>query len=316
VKNDMRRTLVLLLSFAGTFGCEEPFDPYNRLTAMRVLAIRADPPLPAPGETSTLSALVYSTPEDPPVSYRWSWCPLAGPPEAGHPCLISDQQLAELGQAAGVTLPGFELGDQPTAQLTHAIDPAILTALCEGEGLSQLPQLPSCEGGFPVQIKVIITSATKTETAVRNLRLRLSAIAAGNTNPTIEGLLARPPEQELQPLDEQAMMTLPRNKKTVIRAVVPETTAEEYDGLDNDRRPARVHEVLALTWFVESGTTDSERTSFVFGEVSLADALENEWTPARTKDYAGSRSRIIVVIRDNRGGVAWREGSVMLGETP
>jgi hypothetical protein len=303
--------LSLLLALAAP-ACEDPFDPYNRLTSLRVLAIRADPPLPAPGETSTFSALVYSKPDDPPLSFKWSWCPQPGPAEEGYPCRISEDQVTALA-AAGVTLPSFDLGDQPTAQLTHAVDPLILTQLCEGAGL---PQVPRCEGGFPIQIRLTITSATKTVTAVRELRLRLGAAAEANTNPTIEGLMAQPPEQELQALDEQASMTLPRHEKSVIRAVVPEAVAEEYDGLDNDRRPARVHEILALTWFVESGDTKSERTSFIHGQIPLADALENQWTPARTKDYESSRSRIIVVIRDSRGGVAWREGSVMLGETP
>jgi len=278
-----------------------------------VLAIRAEPPLPAPGESSTLSALVYSKPDDPPLTFRWSWCPLAGPAEEGYPCRISDEQIAALAQA-GVTLPSFDLGDQPTAQVTHAIDPLILTQLCEGAGL---PEVPRCEGGFPIQIRLTVTSASKTETAVRELRLRLGPAAEPNANPTIDGLLAQPPNlEEFQLIDDQAAMTLPRHEKSALRAVVAESASEEYQGLDNDRQPARVNEVLALTWFVESGDTKSERTSFVKGQTPLAVALENEWTPARTKDYEPARSRIIVVIRDNRGGVAWREGTVMLGDAP
>ncbi len=304
--------LPLVLSLLAGSGCNDPFDPFNRLTSMRVLAIRSDPPLPAPGETVTLSALVYSTPDDPPLSYEWSWCPLPGPSDQGHPCQISDQQLAQLAEA-GVQLPSFDLGDQPTAQLTHAIDPLILTQLCAGVGLQDVPV---CEGGFPVQIRLTVSSATKTETSVRQLRLRLGPAAEANANPNIEGLLAVPKDGDPQPIDEQGTMTLPRHEKTVIRAVVPESAAEEYEGLDNDRQPARVHEILALSWFVESGDTKAERTSFISGQIPLATAVENQWTPARTKDYPGAQSRIIVVLRDNRGGIAWREGRVTLGEAP
>ena len=71
-----------------------------------------------------------------------------------------------------------------------------------------------------------------------------------------------------------------------------------------------------LTWFIESGDTKSEHTSFISGEVPLKDAVSNEWTPARTKKYARDRARLIVVLRDNRGGVSWTEGAVILGEDP
>ena len=33
-------------------------------------------------------------------------------------------------------------------------------------------------------------------------------------------------------------------------------------------------------------------------------------------DYAATTARLIVVIRDNRGGVGWRGGIVNLGATP
>jgi hypothetical protein len=307
----LRLPLLLAAVTAAFAGCTEEFDPYNRLTGFRVLAIRSEPPLPGPGETSTLSVLVYAPADDPPVSYAWSWCPMAGPAEKGHECLVGEEQLAMLA-AAGLGLPPLDLGAAPTASLTHAVDPGLLAALCDGStGL--LPTLPDCERGFPVQIKVTVSSGTRTATAVRELRLRFDPATEPNRNPTIEGLEARQEEDLFVPMTEQNALTLPRDDKTDIRAIVPDAASETYMGKDNDLRPAIVREQLVLTWFIESGDTKSERTTYIPGDIPLKTLVTNEWTPARIKDYARDRARIIAVLRDNRGGVAWTEGAVTLG---
>jgi hypothetical protein len=317
----LRRLSLAVLVYAALFapGCSEDFDPYNRVNSLRVLAIRSDPPLPGPGETATLSALVYTPADSPPPTLRWSWCPMAGPAEQGYPCQVSAEQAAML-EEAGVALPSFDLGSEPTAKLTHSIDPLVLGALCDGSA-GVLPALPVCEGGFPVQVRLTAESGDQTVMAVRELRLRFDPATEPNQNPTIAGLMVGKPgaqdPAEFVPLAEgQALPTVPRDEETPLRAVVPESAAETYDGRDNDRQPARVHEQLVLTWFVETGDTRSERTSFIFGEVAREDFLSNEWTPPRSKMYPSDRSRLLVVIRDNRGGVSWTEGAVMLGQDP
>jgi hypothetical protein len=311
--------LTLLVSLAAALagasaGCAEEFDPYNRLTALRVLAIRSEPPTPGPGETATLSALVYAPPDEPPLSYEWSWCPMAGPAGEGYPCLVSPEQVAMLEQA-GIVLPPFDLGSGPTATLAHTIDPALIAQLCAGTA-GVLPQLPDCEGGFPVKIRLTVRSGDRALIAVRDLRLRFDPATEPNQNPVIEGILAEAEVDRFVPVTEQEAPTLPRDEETVIRALVSESQSEEYSGRDIELRPARVRELLMLTWFIESGSTRSEQTSFIFGEVPIMDAVSNEWTPARTKDYAGDRSRVIVVLRDSRGGVSWTEGAVTLGGDP
>jgi hypothetical protein len=317
----LRRLSLAVLAGTAIFapGCGEDFDPYNRVNSLRVLAIRSDPPLPGPGETATLSALVYSPADRPAPRLQWSWCPMAGPADQGYPCQISAEQAAMLAEA-GVPLPAFDLGSEPTAKLTHSVDPLVLTALCDGSA-GVLPQLPICEGGFPVQVRLTVENDEETVVAVRELRLRYDPATGPNQNPTIEGLLVGKPGAEdpgdFVPLAEgQPPPTVPRDEETPLRAVVPESAAETYDGLDDDRQPARVHEQLVLTWFVETGDTASARTSFIFGQVAREDFLSNEWRPPRSKDYAADRSRLLLVIRDNRGGVGWTEGAVMLGRDP
>jgi hypothetical protein len=308
-------SLGITLASALSFGCSADFDPYNRLNSLRVLAVRSDPPTPGPGETATLSALVYTPQPGTAVSYTWSWCPFPGSASDGYPCQVTAEQAAMLA-GAGVTLPPFDLGSASTAQLTHAIDPAILARLCAG--LPGVPELPDCEGGFPVQVRLVVSGGGDSITTVRQLRLRFDPATMPNTNPHIDGLTAAIGGAD-QPIGDVPTLTLPRDEETVIRAQVPLEVSEAYRGKDDDDQPADLRERLVLSWFIESGDTDNPQTSFIQTKttmIPLERATRAKWTPAKTKDYAAGTSRLIVVIRDNRGGVAWRSGIVNLGATP
>jgi hypothetical protein len=320
--------LVATGALLGASACGNDFDPYNRLNSLRVLAVVADPPTPGPGETATLSALIY-TPEagaaESPatgVTYAWSWCPFPGSANDGYPCQVTQAQLAML--ATGTPLPPLDLGSTPTVSLANAVNPAVLAQLCAG--VPGAPQVLDCTGGFPVQVKVVVTSPTDTITTVTSLRLRFDAATTANQRPTVDGLIAELPAADpaittptVQPIDPETpgqvpAVTLTRDKETVIKAIIPATVIETYLGRDDDLNPAMVSEHLTLTWFVESGDTDDDRTSFVAGGIGTLDkTLKNKWKPGLTKDYAPTTSRIVVVARDNRGGVAWRSGIVALG---
>jgi hypothetical protein len=312
----------------GAASCGNDFDPYNRLNSLRVLAIVADPPTPGPGETANLSALIY-TPEagaaESPatgVTYSWSWCPFPGSSNDGYPCQVTQEQLAML--SAGTPLPPLELGTTPTISLANAVNPAVLQQLCAG--VPGAPQILDCTGGFPVQVKVVVQSPTDSITTVTSLRLRFDTATAANQRPTIDGLIAELPPAatappgtppQVIPIDPDPTpapaVALRRNEDNVIKALIPATVIETYLGRDDDLNPAMVSEHLTLTWFVESGDTRSSRTSFVAGGIgTLEKTLSNKWKPALTKDYAPTTSRIVVVARDNRGGVAWRSGVVAL----
>jgi hypothetical protein len=242
--------LILVISFAA---CGEDFAPYNRLGGLRVLAIQADPPTPAAGEASTFTPLVYTPGEvpDPTLVISWSWCPFAGPAAAGYPCLVTEEQLGMLapggGGGGGGAVPPFDLGTGPTASFTHNVDPALLARLCAGVDGS--PQLPDCEGGFPVQVKMIARTDSDEVMAVRTLRLPVDAAGTPNTNPTIDGLAAVIDDAE-QSLSDDPAVTLPRAVDTTIRATVGETAAEGYTGKKPDGTMGGVRETLTLTWFI------------------------------------------------------------------
>ena len=335
--------LASILTLAVQAGCRPDFAPYNRLTSLRVLAIQSDPPTPATGETTMLSALVFTPAADPAapvpvtVTYAWSWCPFPGAANDGHPCLLTEDQVTAFEAMYGVTgqVPPFDLGAAPTAMLPNTIDPMLLTALCAG--VPGAPQAPDCNGGFPVQVALSVTSfddsGTQTDqvNAVFTVRLRFDGgptapyslstpnaipmIGAGGITATIAGVPTAIPGLDAA---ATAPITLPRDTATALAADVAETEAEVYDGLDDDGNPATITERLFLTWFVETGVTDQSRTSFIDGSTSFPDLLTNTWTPQRFKDYSKPDARIIVVIHDSRGGVSWQNGIgiVHLESTP
>jgi hypothetical protein len=294
-------------SFGG--GCSPSFDPYSRLETLRVLAIRSDPVSPASGETANLSALIYTVPGQPVTATTWSWCPLAGASTAGYPCLVTEADLSALtGQPVS-----FDLGSAPTASLTNAFDPTALQTICAGTPPFSPP--PDCTNGLPVTIRLTVTTADDQVVAIAPLNLLFGAGQQANNNPTIGGPFAVVGGVS-QDLDAAGTPILPRLVETPIGVTVPDDASETYLGTDNNGNPASVREQLVLTWFVESGDTQDQNTTFIDGVIPLAEATTNGWTPDSEARYPVDTAELIVVIRDGRNGVAWTSGLAHLAQTP
>jgi hypothetical protein len=307
------RLLALALLLAPAAACSNDFDPPSRIKSLRVLAVRGEPVSPDLGASTTLSALVFTAEPDPSLTYAWSWCPFPGQANDGYPCKVTEADLAQLG--GGITVPPFDLGTGVTAKLDNTLPPALLQQICAG--VPGAPQVMlDCDGGFPVQVKLLVKTDTDEVTAVRTLRLPAGGAVEPSTNPTLDGLSAVLEGADV-PIDDAAAATLPRLEDTTIKAAVSPAASETYTGRNDDNQiTAGLHERLILSWFVESGDLDSRQTSYIAGLTPLEDATQNKWKPARTKDYASDESRLIVVLRDNRGGVSWKIGKVKLGATP
>jgi hypothetical protein len=305
---------VVSLALLAITGCGgEDFDPYNRVNSLRVLAIASDPASPGSSETATLTPLIYASLDDPPLHFAWSWCPLAAPIPAGGECMVDEAEFAQLAMRSGVNLPPYDLGSEATAQFSNVFDPALLAQLCAQsvEGLA----LVNCEHGFPIQIRLTVTSAKDEVVAVRTLRLRFGEIEP-NTNPAIAAIRATLPAEGQLELAEpsegtEPEVTLPRRESTTIIADISESEAETYQSAGEQAR-----ERLLVTWFVETGSTKYEHTSFDEGVQPIEETVENRWEPERVSDYPPNTARLWVVVRDDRGGVGWRSAAVRLSETP
>ena len=315
--------VALVASASG--GCGADFAPFNRVTGLRVLAIQSTPATPLTGETATFSALVVTPSSEPapPLTYKWSWCPTAGVSSNGYKCPIDEAFLAAQGLPP---LPAFDLGAEPTASLANNIPSDLFAAVCSGKVTlpGQSVSFPlDCSAGYPIQIMLTVNSDTDALTAVQTVKLRFDPTTPANDNPKIDGLSAiLGPANMAMPVPivgsaaEGPLVTLPRQVATRLQVDMSESVAEVYLGKDDDGNPATVTERLFLTWFIETGDTDDQRTSFYSGSTNFADLTKNTWTPGPVKDYPSDTARIYVVAHDSRGGVSWRPGTVTLGAAP
>jgi hypothetical protein len=319
------------LILAGAAGCGPDFDPYGRLIGLRVLAVRSDPPNPAAGETAMLSAVI-----DPPemaaqLRHVWSWCPVPRPGGVGvSDCLFTPEALTEAAMLPPGVLPPTNLGEGETVAFMHGVQPEQLQPFCRSNEMQ--PFGADCGVGFPVKVGLTVTALDGSDEieSVWSLLLPVESGAPVNRNPAINGFVAVIDGVEV-PLtaDPDPLLVLPRDEETVIRAVLPDGVIETYTDKDPDSNPETpdvlegAPERLFLSWFVQSGETDDERTGTNYGQgytIPIPDALalarENKWAPALVRKYPGETARLVVVIRDNRGGVGSRAATVRLEGGP
>ena len=135
-------------------ACGADFEPYNRLSELRVLAVRADPPWPAPTEATRLQAAVYS-PDGATPAYAWSWCPWRGSSDAGYECAVAAADFEAFLERAGVPTPtiDYDLGTEESASFRAPLPSTAVAALCAGlAGDDPPPYVPDCVGGLPISI--------------------------------------------------------------------------------------------------------------------------------------------------------------------
>lgn len=312
----------LAVALGAGSGCSDDFEPYSRLSSLRVLGIAGDPAAPFTGETTTLSAMVF-TPTDEPVSYSWTWCPLPGPSRDEYRCQISEGELSAL--LGGAPVPPYSLGSDPTASFTNNFPAAALMRACELAAGNPLAG-SSCSKGFPIQIRVEVNSPSYREQnpdkpkgliAVKTLNLRFDPATPANGNPQLGGLTATINGEEVAITDDPVpTVTLQRFEETEIKVGLAPEQAEIYT-LPPDPKPIR--EYLLLSWFVESGDIDEDRTAYQFNAdlvetVPIDRARTNKWQPGKLEDYPGQIARIVVVVRDSREGISVVRGRVFLGD--
>lgn len=308
-----RRALLVLLLLASACGGDE-FDPYARLKALRVLAIRSEPVAPASGQSTTLTPLVYVPEGAPEPTFAWSWCPFTASAADGAQCPIDEAELQQL-SGAGISLPPFDLGTGASATFENRFTPELIQLACSGGGMAEALGLLDCDQGLPVQIKLTVQSGDQQVVSIRRLRLR-GEMDPGDTNPRLDGLgvaIDDMPRELPEALTDDTP-TVTRKKETMLLASLSEDEAERYTGRDDRDQPIETREQLILSWFVDNGDLDTSRTSYAEGSLSIESAQKNLWKPASVKDFPGEASRVLLVLRDDRDGVDWRGGVVRLVE--
>lgn len=324
----MRRAVTYsMVAGALAVACGPEFDPFNEVIGLRVLAVRAEPPAIASGETAELDALVHE-PDGGAASYRWSWCPMTLGSATGFECAVSEEDLRagidEVAPGASALIPPYDLGSEPTAAFPYSVPAAAISALCDAIASESAPafiELPECGDSLTITIRLEVEAGGEAEIAVKQLPLLLEGAGAANANPSVGEVFAAPSSEGVDPrvdgvaLPEDAAAPLLAGTRYDVAAEVPEDAAQAFvpAPTDDEPHPTEERETLFLTWFVTGGETGAVRTGFIDGDESMDDLEENDWkTP--DAESGGGEAELILVLQDNRGGVAWTRRSVALSE--
>ena len=232
------------------------FNTPTLLDKPRVLAIKADPPQPALGASTTLSKLVYLPPAsvdggDPGagVTYDWWWCPLPMSSTDPSQCPIDQPQADQLfAGISDVPVPSLYLGAGETATFTNPFPAPILASLCERK-LDAIPALAAAGAsngalvangglsfactvaGFPITVKLIVRTVagdpTRELPAVFTVYLPVNDAIPANVNPVVKSIsvTVNGSDHQLDQADSQGLLL----SSSV--AVIPDVPLESSESL-------------------------------------------------------------------------------------
>lgn len=273
------------------FGCEQPdFQLEWELDRLRLLAVRADPAEPRPGDVVSFSSLRY-VPDDAEWSAAWIAC-MDGDAEG---CVIDPDLLAQLEHAD-------ELTDAELMALFAALQAAGFVGVEPGmplgwivpaDALDDLDEADRLEGRSAT---VTINLATEDDAELVLKSIPVSEATTPNHNPdllplTFDGVPIEP---------GVALVVDSLNDIDIGAALDGEPEVYEYvttAGVTESRT-----EAPSFRWYVSGGTLADPADV----ELSFTDGgsptSERVWT---TPEQEGTY-RLAVVVLDGRGGMGWQ----------
>lgn len=309
----MRALLLVSLALALT-GCDWGFRPETLVENMRLLGVHASPPDLKPGETAKLDALVLD-PSRPgqPNTVLWVGCE----PDPFNqnrsvctdPDLVNDPSKLTGNTDGGMLPPGVKvIGFNSNAAYTAV--PTVFDALPAGDerrisgtvGLVVL--FAVAEQVSPTateeELRALFDRVQKKEvrSVVAIFRLRISESPERNTNPEVSALLVG---GERWPAG--ARVTVLPGEPVRLDLEAPDSAFEAFtnqtpSGLENKT------ERILTAWYSTTGRFSEERTA-------IREEVKTVFTApgADPKDPVPERrtGSIYTVLRDTRGGQAWRE---------
>jgi hypothetical protein len=340
----MKSTTPVMVGVAlALLGCSSSgFNTPTLLNKPRILAIQADPAQPALGASTTLTALVY---QPPPLAdggtagasvtgYSWSWCPLATSSADGFACPMGQdggQDVAnQLFAGLGITgAPPLDLGtgDSASTAFTNPFPAALLAKLCT-YGLPATAGTPGMKfgctiAGFPITINLVVHTSAGDLPAVFFVYLPINDAVPANLNPVVNGI-----DIFNHRLDQVGTQEVPRNSAVPVVLEMQATSAEVLPDPNAVLPPPdpnnpilgpniAPYEQLTMSWYAECGDFGAnglggDRTGYLGDPNNLnsqfGTAIENTWNIPQAEGCPIDYARMIVVVRDDRGGVAWTSG--------
>ncbi|MDP2309689.1 MAG: hypothetical protein Q8P18_26955 [Pseudomonadota bacterium] len=285
---------MILLTLAT--ACSSPqFTQQWLIDRTRVLAVRAEPPEPAPGAVVTLSALVVDPDGDPEVAWVACSLPVDCPDYAAVQelaaadtgAMTSDELAAWQADATAAGFLGFGVGLSPTLLVLGAGPPdggpdtglpdtgfpdtgsaprsseltVVLDAIPAGKGLAD----------------VTLGDAEATEIGTKSISVADSETP--NQNPTVTSLS----------IDGESEATVSRGEAVSLEATLADGSAESYADADGETQT----EEPTVSYYVSGGT--------LVQSIVAADDAEVSWTAPESSGTV----RLWAIVRDGRGGTDW-----------
>ncbi len=287
----MKRSLpiapILRVVVASLFltSCVINSDKYQRprdleqswfIDRARLLSVRAEPAEPRPGDAVTFEALLVD-PNETIETTLWITCPESDDADFG--CLGDEQEI---------------IGIEPIQPPAWTVPDDILDELPEEERLEgrnilvQVTGLPQIDDFENLDLEELDFN----EIEAGYKRIVVSEALTPNNNPAF----GRPFTVDQLEVPEDAVLEVDPEQDYEIGVFVTDDTIEEYvfvnsDGIAEDR----VEEPY-VAWFATDGTVIEPFTLYPF--------LEMTW---RSPAESGVEGTIWAVMRDRRGGQAWKQ---------
>jgi len=261
-------------------GCGQDVDRASRVTGLRLLGARAEPPEAGPADQARLTAWVVD-PLGREIDVQWSACLLPQVPGTGTPnpeCITRDRdpELVPLGIGATIdaALPAFE--------------PESLGA-------------PDITGGRYLPIRVRVRAGADMVDGIYRLRVRGAGPA--NANPVLSAItLVDAASAATTPLDEATPLFARSGTTVLLRALFSPDSAEGYEATNTDGSAREAIETLSVLWYATAGTFRADST----GD-GVTDPLKlDHTTPGETVD-------LWVVGLDERGGADLQHRQIFIG---
>jgi hypothetical protein len=205
-------------------------------------------------------------------------------------------------------------------------------------GLGQWGLWTCTSAGFPITVRMEFQTPSMSQAvaAVGQVFLPTDATLPGNQNPVVGGLATVLPAPGTD-LDDAASIALRRHVKYRLQTAMDPAVSQTFRGWTRDNLGGYivdgsgkhvigdVQEIIRLKWYVEGGdlsdVNDSDGGDTGYNPYAAAPqpfsaALELNWKTPKQIDYGKDRARIIVVARDDRGGVGWTSAAVTLEPQP
>ncbi len=283
--------MVLLLTLSGCTTQE--LSSSWEIDRLRILAVRAEPAEPAPGDTVSFEGLVIS-PEAELEMVMWIGC--LGSDLDVFGCEIDASILDDLGDLDPDTMTTEELmelyqalqeaglmGVEPYLSPSFTVPEDILDGLTDeqrNEGLSLFVQVTAIPQGASGQDDM--------ELGLK--RVPVSDAATPNHNPIIQHLLIDGVE-----VGPETVVQVEPGQSYEIDPVLADDAIEtyRYQGVDGAWED-RVEEPY-FGIFVDGGSTDAVNTLYPYSAF--------EWTAPREPE--GTEQSVWIIVQDRRGGMSW-----------